>query len=99
MLPSEECSSLEQHKIAKNLGINPLLILYIFYIKYILHCRFYIYIIALDRYSDIFCKPLHIINYTNLTISLPTPCGSSLFLIAHVVHCFVSLLIVVASKL
>ena len=64
------------------------------YVKYILHCRFHGY----NRYSDISCKPLHIINYTK-TISLPAPCGCGSFLVAHVVHCLVFLLIVVASKL
>ena len=44
------------------------------YVKYILHCRFHGY----DRYSDISCKPLHIINYMK-TISLPTPCGCGSF--------------------
>ena len=66
------------------------------YVKYILHLQIpWLYIIALDRYSDISCKPLHIINYTK-TISLPTPCGCGSFLMAHAVHCFVFLLIVVA---
>ena len=63
-------------------------------VEYILHCRFHGY----NRYSDISCKPLHIINYMK-TISLPTPCGCGSFLMAHAVHCFVFCLIVVASKL
>ena len=98
MLPSDECSLLEQHKIVKNLGINPF-INFSDYVKYILHLQIpWLYIIALNRYSDISCKPLHIINYTK-TISLPTPCGCGSFLMAHAVHCFVFRLIVVASKL
>ena len=86
MSPSEECSLLEQRKIPKNLGS-------IFYIVDSM-----VRYIALNRYSDISCKPLHIINYTK-TISLPTPSGCGSFLVAHVVHYFVFLLIVVASKL
>ena len=40
------------------------------YVKYILHLQIpWLYIIALDRYSDISCKPLQITNYTK-TIQL-----------------------------
>ena len=65
------------------------------YIKYILHCRFHGY----DRYSDISCKPLHIIKIIWKQLACLHLVAVVHFLVAHVVHCFVFLLIVVASKL